>query len=80
MITSGQRANLGCPAATARRPFALAQRGFRWRPHAGVWARDGVALSEEQLATMPEATWQAFLAHLDDPGCPTCGRAWAGRA
>ena len=61
------------------RAFALARRNFRWQPHAGVWVRGPVALSQEQLDTMPEATWQTFLGHLDLPGCPTCGHAWAGR-
>jgi hypothetical protein len=59
------------------RAFALARRGFHWQPQAGVWARDGMAVSEEQLDTMGAQQWQAFLAHLDAPGCPTCGRAWA---
>ena len=67
---------LPAPGDRLARPFALAQRGFHWQPEAGAWVRGAVTVSEEALDTMGAQQWAAFLVHLDDPGCPTCGRAW----
>jgi hypothetical protein len=58
------------------RQLTLALRGFHWQEHAGVWQRGEVVLSDELIATLSAPTWEAFLAHLDTPVCPTCQRPW----
>jgi hypothetical protein len=59
------------------RTLVLAMRGFHWCPEQALWRYSHLQLSDEQIITMPEPTWRAFMQHLDCPGCPTCGRPWA---
>jgi hypothetical protein len=58
------------------RQFALARRHFHWQPQAAVWQRGALGLTDFEIDTMAAGAWEAFLAHLDAPACPTCGRAW----
>jgi hypothetical protein len=57
------------------RQLLLARRGFHWRD--GFWQRGRVQLSDWTIDHLPEPSWESLLRHLDDPGCPTCGRPWA---
>jgi hypothetical protein len=63
----------GQPSA---RQMALARRGFRWQPRAGLWRRDKLMLSDSAIDGMAEATFTALLAHLDGQGCGCCHRQW----
>ena len=77
MTRMGYDATISAGEAPPRQ-LDLARRGFVWDVRAGVCVRRAMAVSDEVVDTMAPREWQAFLAHLDDPGCPTCGRAWGG--
>jgi hypothetical protein len=59
------------------RQMALARRGFRWQPRAGLWRKGRLALSDSAIDGMTASTFQALINHLDRHRYACCFE-WGG--